>query len=357
MIPVSQPDLSGNEKKYVLEAINSSWISSSGKFVDRFEDEFAKRCNAMACATVCNGTVALHLALEALGIGPGDEVIVPALTFVATANAVTYTGATPVIVDVDPMTWCMHRRRFEEAITKRTRAVIPVHLYGHPADMNSISEIAHEHKLFVVEDAAEAHGALCFGKRVGSLGDLATFSFYGNKILTSGEGGAITIPESSRLRDKIRLLRGQGMDPDRRYYHSVVGYNYRLTNVACAILCAQLERMDTMLKRRAEIAMHYRQELDGLTQLRRDAQWAVTADWTMPIVVTRRRDDVVASLHGRAIDTRPFFVPLHSLPPYADGRRLKVAEDLGSSGLCLPMYPTMTDSEVECVIDGVKRAL
>lgn len=357
MIPVSQPDLSGNEKKYVVEAIESSWISSSGEFVDRFEQDFAQRCDALQCSTVCNGTAALHLALEALGIGPGDEVVVPALTFVATANAVAYTGATPIFVDVDPHHWCMHPSRFEEAITPRTRAVIPVHLYGHPCDMDKIVEIADEHNVFVVEDAAEAHGAKYKGRPVGSLGDLATFSFYGNKILTSGEGGAITVRRSQRLSDKIRLLRGQGMDPKHRYFHSVVGYNYRLTNVACAILCAQIERMDEMLERRAKIAQHYRMRLHGLVEFQNEADWATTSNWTMPIVVPGPRDRLANSIRQQGIDTRPFFVPMNQLPPYTDGRRLECAEALGSSGLCLPLYPTMADSAVDCVIDTLKRWL
>ena len=240
-IPVAAPDLTGNEESYVVEAIRSSWISSTGPFVQRFEKEFAALCGHAPAIGVANGTMALHLALLTLDLRPGDEVLVPSLTYIATANAVRYCGAEPVFVDVDPQTWCIDPKQLEARITRRTEGIIPVHLYGHPADMDAINHVAATHGLWVVEDAAEAHFARYKGRPTGSLARIGVFSFYGNKVLTSGEGGAITLDDPA-LEQRARLLKGQGVDPERRYFFPITGYNYRLTNLACAILCAQLER-------------------------------------------------------------------------------------------------------------------
>jgi perosamine synthetase len=258
---VSAPDLSGREAEYVLDAVRSSWISSTGPYVDRFEREFASIVGTRTTISVANGTVALHLAMLGHAVGPGDEVIVPSLTYIATANAVRYVGAEPVFVDVDPANWCLDPDKIEAAITPRTRGIIAVHLYGHPADMDRINGIAKRKGLWVVEDAAEAHGASYKGRPAGSLSSMATFSFYGNKILTSGEGGAVTLNDEA-LERRVRLLRGQGMDPARRYHFVEIGYNYRLTNVACAILCGQIEHMEQIVLRRREIFATYRAELE-----------------------------------------------------------------------------------------------
>ena len=237
-IPVASADVSGNEEAYASDAIRSSWISSSGKYVTRFEEEFAAACDVEYALSCSNGTVALHLALLALGLRPGDEVIVPSLTYIATANAVRYCGAEPVFVDVDPQTWCLDPEAIESKITSRTRGIIAVHLMGHPADMDAINTHAGVHGLWVVEDCAEAHFAEYKGSPVGSLGSVGTFSFFGNKIFTCGEGGAVTLHDR-QLQKRMSMLRGQGMDPQRRYYFPITGYNFRLTNVACAIaLCA-----------------------------------------------------------------------------------------------------------------------
>ena len=221
-IPVARPDLSGNEEKYVVDAIRTSWISSTGPYIGRFEGEFAALCGTRAAIAVCNGTVALHLALLTLDVRHGDEVIVPSLTYIATANAVRYVGAEPVFVDVDPETWCLQPKQLEDAITPRTKGIIAVHLYGHPADMDAINHIAAVNGLWVVEDAAEAPLATYRGRPTGSLAPLATFSFYGNKILTAGEGGALTLSDPG-LEVRARTLRGQGMDPNRRYSLSCHG--------------------------------------------------------------------------------------------------------------------------------------
>jgi perosamine synthetase len=359
-IPISQPDLSGNEEAYVVDAIRSTWISSSGEFVDRFEIEFAKACESLLAVSVCNGTAALHLVMLALGVGPGDEVIVPHLTYVATANAVRYVGATPVFADVDPETWCIAPEAIERAITSRTKGIIPVHLYGVVADMDAINRLAAIHGLWVVEDAAEAFGASYHGVSVGRLARAGVFSFYGNKILTSGEGGAIAVNDPS-LDIRLRTLRGQGVDPARRYYHPVIGYNFRLTNVACALLCAQLERAPQMLKRRHEIMARYRVELepDGFVA-QRVPEHTTASPWlaTFRAPSSFARQRIFAALEQHGIETRPVFVPLSQLPPYRDGNRSPygASQAISDTGFSLPTYVGLTDEQIEEICDLIVAA-
>lgn len=366
-IPVAAPDLSGNEEKYVVEAIRSSWISSTGPFVQRFEEQFAALCDTRFSIAVANGTLALHLALMSVDLRPGDEVLVPSLTYIATANAVRYCGAEPVFVDVDPQTWCMDPKQMEAAITRRTKGVIPVHLYGHPADMDAINHIAATHGLWVVEDAAEAHAARYKGRAAGGLARIGVFSFYGNKVVTSGEGGAITLNDPA-LERRARLLKGQGVDPDRRYYFPITGYNYRLTNVACALLCAQLERLPAILERRRAIFRRYASALGKVAGigLQPVAAWAETTPWLYCITVEaaqygRTRDELAALLGEHGIETRPFFVPLHRLPPFQEesrrrGETLPVTEHLALAGLNLPTYSQLQDSEIDEIGSLVARA-
>jgi perosamine synthetase len=366
-IPASAPDLTGNEERYVVDAIRSSWISSTGVYVDRFEREFAEACGTRSAISVANGTVALHLALLALGVSPGDEVLVPALTYVATANAVRYVGGEPVFVDVDPTTWCLDPAKLEDAISPRTRGIIAVHLYGHPADMDPINHVAGIHGLWVVEDAAEAHFANYKGRPVGGLADIGTFSFYGNKVITSGEGGAVTVSDP-RLELRARTLRGQGMDPSRRYYFPVTGYNFRLTNVACAILCAQIERRAAIIGRRRDIFARYRLGLEGVPGIgfQPIAEWADPAPWLFCITVDpstygRTRDELVELLDAAGIETRPFFIPLNKLPPFREGairRRdaVPIAEALGDSGLNLPTFGGLTTDSQARVIETVRES-
>jgi perosamine synthetase len=365
-IPVASADLSGNEERYVLDALRSSWISSTGAYVDRFEREFATACGTRAALGVANGTLALHLALMTVDLRPGDEVIVPSLTYVATANAVRYCGAEPVFVDVDPATWCLDPAKVEAAITRRTKGIIPVHLYGHPADMVPINRLAATHGLWVVEDAAEAHLARYHGTLVGGLARVGVFSFYGNKVLTSGEGGAITLNDAA-LEHRARLLRGQGVDPERRYFFPIVGYNYRLTNLACALLCAQLERAPAILEARRAIFARYRAELDGIQGIgfQPVAPWAVATPWLYCITVDERaygrsRDALQTGLAERGIDTRPFFIPVHSLPPYrneSSARRevLPVTDQLGATGLNLPTFNTLGVAEVDRIASAIRE--
>lgn len=364
LIPVSRPDLSGAETAFVLDAIQSSWISSTGPYVDKFESMFAGLCDAQSAIAVCNGTVALHLALLTLDVRPGDEVIVPSLTYIATANAVRYVGAEPVFVDVDPKTWCLDPQKIESAITRRTKGIIPVHLYGHPADMDAINHIAGVHGLWVIEDAAEAPLATYKGRSTGSLARLATFSFYGNKIFTSGEGGALTVNDPN-LELRARTLRGQGVDPHRRYFFPVTGYNFRLTNVACAFLVAQLERREELLARRQRIFELYRDGLEGVDGLgfQPIASWATISPWLFCLTVAdetgTERDALMNYLANEQIETRPFFIPLHSLPPFreeAQARRttLPITEALSRRGLNLPTFPGLTDEDVARVIRMVR---
>jgi perosamine synthetase len=364
-IPVARPDLSGNEEAYVVDAVRSSWISSTGPYIDRFEQEFADACGTRTAVAVCNGTVALHLALLALDVRPGDEVLVPSLTYIATANAVRYVGAEPVFVDVDPDTWCLDPTLLEASITARTRGIIPVHLYGHPADMDAINRVAAVHGLWVLEDAAEAHFASYKGRPVGSLSRMSTFSFYGNKIITCGEGGAICLNDP-QLDVRIRTLRAQGRDPRRRYYFPVTGYNFRLTNVASAILCAQLERRSQIQERREQIFERYCELLADIPGigLQPVAEWAQPARWLFCVTVNEReygcaRDELAARLRERGIETRPFFVPLHRLPPFREASRrrqehLPVTDELGACGINLPTYTQMSDEAIRSVCDAVR---
>lgn len=365
-IPVAAPDLSGNEERYVLETIRSSWVSSTGPFIRRFEEEFAALCDTRFAIAVANGTMALHLALMTVDLRPGDEVLVPSLTYIATANAVRYCGAEPVFIDVDPQTWCMDPAKMEAAVTRRTKGVIPVHLYGHPADMDAINHIAATHGLWVVEDAAEAHAARYKGRVAGGLARIGVFSFYGNKVVTSGEGGAITLNDVA-LERRARLLKGQGVDPERRYFFPITGYNYRMTNLACALLCAQLERLQPILERRRAIFRRYRELLAGIAGIGMQpvAPWAETTPWLFCITVDskaygRTRDELMALLMQQEIETRPFFMPLHRLPPFKEeslrrAEHLPVTDQLGATGINLPTFSLMTDAQIEQVAAAIRR--
>ena len=364
-IPVAAPMLVGNEREYVLDCIDSGWVSSAGKYLDMFEAKFAEFCGVRHAVACCNGTAAVHLALLAHGVGPGDEVIVPTLTFVATANAVTYCGARPVFVDSEPETWNIDPARVEEKITPRTRGIVAVHLYGHPADMDALRDLASRHGLFLVEDAAEAHGALYKGRRVGSVGDIAAFSFYGNKIISTGEGGMVTTDDDA-LAARVRLLRGQGMDPGRRYWFPVVGYNYRMMNLAAALGLAQLERIECHMGRRLVIADRYKERLGGVGDLtwQREQPWAGHAHWMFTAVLgdgeAAERDEVMARLEARGVETRPVFYPVHLLPPYRDGARgadCPVAERIASRGLSLPTWAGLAGEDVDYVVECLVESL
>jgi perosamine synthetase len=354
-IPVSAPSLLGNEKRYVGECLETTWISSIGRFIDEFERGFAAYCGASYAVSCCNGTVALHLALLGLGVGPGDEVLVPSLTYVASANAVRYCGAEPVFVDSDRRTWNLDPVDLHRKITPSTRAVMAVHLYGRPAPMCEILEIARERGLAVVEDAAEAIGASYGGAAVGTLADVAAFSFFGNKVITCGEGGMVLTADATLAR-RIRQLKGQGQDFDRRYWFPIVGYNYRMTNIQAALGLAQLERIEEYLAARDEIDAWYRQDLAGHPDVQlaaRDPD-ARSVCWLFSVVLPRHsraaRDEVMVRLRRAGVDSRPFFYPCHILPPYL-GRPADCqnAEWLSARGLSLPTWVGMTRQQVRRV--------
>jgi perosamine synthetase len=364
-LAVAQPAFLGNEKTFVKECMDTAWISSAGKYLGLFESRFADFCGVKHAIACCNGTVALHLALLALDVQAGDEVIVPTLTFVATPNAVTYCGARPVFVDSEPYSWNIDPRQIEKAITTRTKGIIAVHLYGHPADMSALQDIAARHELFLLEDAAQAHGARCGDATVGSIGDAAAFSFYANKIITTGEGGMV-VTNSVEIADRTRLLRGQGMDPNRRYWHPIVGYNYRMTNLAAAIGLAQTERAEELIALRAEIGAVYRERLQGLPGL--EWQEPVTdsrpVDWMFSITMDRNywpeRDIVIQWFSQDGIETRPVFYPAHTMPPYRpenDGKEFPVADHISSTGISLPTWVGMTKEQADHVCDLLQSYL
>lgn len=364
MIPVSQPTIGDDEVRLVTDAVASGWVSSLGVYLEQFEQRFAEFCGVKHCVSLANGTVAIHLALKVLGIGEGDEVIIPDLTFVATANAVVTAGATPVIVDVRASDWNIDPEAVQRAITPRTKAIIPVHLYGHPAEMDDLRRIADAHGLAILEDAAEAHGAVYKGRRVGGLGTCGTFSFYGNKIITTGEGGALTT-DSLEIAERARYLRDHGMSKDRKYWHTEVGYNYRMTNLQAALGVAQLARIDDFIAERDRILAGYRRHLTGRgVTLNPCMPGTRPVNWITCVLLDgvdrAGRDAVLARLKELGVDSRPFFYPMSALPMYKSARSFPVSADLSARGLNLPTYPALTDADVERVsqalLDATSRA-
>ena len=361
-IPISSVTIGEKEKEYVMDCLETTWISSVGKYIDRFEQAFAAVAGTRHAIACSNGTTALHLALLGMGLKPGDEVLVPTLTFIACANSVVYCGATPVLVDVDPEIWTIDPSKLEELVTPRTRGIIAVHLRGHPADMDAIQTVAKRHNLFVVEDAAQAHGAQYCGRPVGSIGNVATFSFFGNKIITTGEGGMVTTNDD-RAADLMRLLRNQGMTKERRYWHPVVGYNYRITNIQAAIGLAQVERLPDLLARHRQVAAWYREELAGLPGLK----WQQPRDWASPVwwqfvvvmeeAFARNRDAVLARLQAAGVDARRLYHPSHQMPPYEAshrGRKFPVADHHAARGICLPTWAGLQHDDVRYVCEQLR---
>ena len=363
MIPVTDLSFEGNELAYVTDCIKTGWVSSLGKYVREFEERFGGYCGAKFGIATSNGTTALHLALAVLGIGPGDEVLVPTLTFVATANAVVYTGAKPVFVDSEPRTWNLDAARIEEKITERSKAIIPVHVYGHPADMDPILEIARRHHLYVIEDAAEAHGALYKGRRVGSLGDMSCFSFYGNKIITTGEGGMV-LTDNAEWAERARRLRDHGMSKEKRYWHPEIGFNYRLTNLQAALGVAQLERIDGIIaakRRNAALYNDLLRDVPGVS-LPPEAAWAQSVYWMYSILVEdqygRSRDELMKELKASEIDSRPIFYPIHTMPPYlpgSQGQEFPIAVELSRKGLNLPSSATLTPQQINQICQAIQE--
>lgn len=358
-IPVCRPVLGAREERLVGQAVRSGFVSSRGPFVERFESGFAEYVGRREGIAVSSGTAALHLAFVALGLGPGDEVLVPAFSMIACPNSVRYTGARPVAVDAEPRTWNLDPEALEAARTPRTRAVLVVHTYGHPADLAPITEWARDRKLAVVEDAAEAHGAEYRGRRTGGFGELSCFSFYANKIITTGEGGMV-LTDRPELAERLRRLRDQGFGGPRRFVHDLLGFNYRLTNVQAALGCAQLERIDRFVAARRRNARRYAARLRGVAgiELPPEAGWARSVYWMYSVRVRPDDRDRIArtlrDVHG--IETRPFFYPIHRQPIYEGtvGRGpFPIADALSASGLNLPSSSDLTAAEIRTVSDAL----
>jgi perosamine synthetase len=356
MIPVYRPYLTGMEKDYVTRCLDSSWISSRGEFVGKFEAEFERYTAVRHATTVCNGTVALHLAMRALGLGPRDEVIVPTLTYVASVNAIVHSGATPVFVDSLKDTWQINPADVERKITPQTKAVIAVHLYGAPCDITSLAAICKQHGLFLIEDCAEAFGAYCHDKHVGTFGDIATFSFFGNKTITTGEGGMVAT-NNSELFAKAFHLKTQGVSPTRPFWHDTIGYNYRMTNICAAIGLAQLEHADEILSKKRKLAAWYDNGLADLPLTFHQELTNTRHSWWMYSILTSHSEDrcrLRDRLRLAGIETRPFFYPAHVLPPYASGLDFPAAEWLSERGINLPSYPGLEEKDVQLICATVQ---
>ncbi|MAG50815.1 hypothetical protein CL621_04225 [archaeon] len=361
MIPVCEPTLKGNELKYVSDCIKTGWVSSVGSYVTKFEEEFSKYCGVQNGVSCNGGTAALHLALEALKIKPGSEVIIPNFTMISTAFAVQYAGLKPVVVDANPKTWNIDVSQIEDKITDKTKAIIAVHIYGHPCDMDEINKIAKDHNLFVIEDAAEAHGAEYKGRKTGSLSDLACFSFYGNKIITTGEGGMI-LTNNKEFAERMEYL-GNLTFKKPRYIHDEIGWNYRMPNTNAAIGLAQVERIEELVKGRRDNAKWYNEllkDVDGIT-LPVEQSYVKNVYWMYGIIIEDNfgitRDKVIEKLLELGVQTRPFFWPMHLQPSINTKNKddsFPVSEKLGKQGLYLPSSSHLTKEQVEEIVEKIK---
>ena len=374
-IPVSEPQLGNEELDAVERVVRSGWISSAGKELDAFESQWAAYCNRSHGVAVSNGTTALELAIEALDLESGDEVILPTFTIISCALAVVRAGAVPVLVDADPDTWCMDSAHVASRVTARTRAIMPVHIYGHPCEMDLLLALAEKHGVAIIEDAAEAHGGEYLStrggapswQRCGSFGDASAFSFYANKLITTGEGGMI-VTDDDAFAARVRSQRNLAFQEGRRFHHEKLGHQYRMTNLQAALALPQMHRIDELLARKRWIAARYTEALHDLAvlQLPVERAWARNTYWMYGIVL---RDDapfptaeLMARLADRNIETRPFFLGMHAQPALTDrglftGEQYPVADMLAERGLYLPSGLTLTAAQIERVCDAVKEIL
>jgi len=357
-LPFALPEIGDEEIAEVVDTLKSGWVTTGPK-AKRFEQAFTDYLGDLTLESIAvnSATAGLHLALEALGIGPGDEVIVPTLTYIATANAVSYCGATPVFVDAEPGHWQIDPADVQRKITPHTKAIIAVHLYGHPCAMDELMALCRQHHLFLVEDCAEAIGTQYRNQHVGTFGDIATFSFFGNKTMTTGEGGMV-VTNDRTLFDRARHFKGQGLAAHREYWHDVVGYNYRMTNLCAAIGVAQLERVDAFIERKKRIAALYRAGLRGTpVTMHAESPDAVHSHWMVTVLLEHAedRDPLRAHLAAAGIETRPVFYPIHTMPIYSHRyQRHRVAEDIAWRGINLPSFPSLTDAEVREVCSTLR---
>ena len=367
MIPVNEPLITEREIELVLDCLRSGWISSAGKYLDQFESRWSAYCGMDHGIAVSNGTTALELAVALLDLQAGDEVILPTFTIISCAQAIVRNGGTPVLVDGDPRNWQMDVSRLEEKITPRTRAIMVVHIYGHPVDMDPVLELADRYHLTVVEDAAEAHGAEYKGRKCGGLGDIGVFSFYANKLITTGEGGMV-LTRSAVLAEKARSLRNLCFQKSRRFLHDRLGYNFRMTNMQAALGVAQLERMEEIVDRKRAIAHSYSRRLGELPMLMLPVEepWAKSVYWVYGILLDESSGMNAATLadmlHRRGIETRPFFLGMHEQPVFHRMRlfldeKYPVAERLAEQGLYLPNGTGITDAQIDQVCEALKDCL
>jgi perosamine synthetase len=371
LIPVSEPFIGQSEIDNVLECVQSGWVSSSGSFLQKFEQQWADYCGRQFGIAVCNGTAALQLAVLALDLKPGDEIILPTFTIISCATAIVYSGATPVLVDSDPKTWCMDVNQVRNRITSKTKAILPVHIYGHPVEMDPLFDIAKQNGLAIIEDAAEAHGAEYLSNRTGSrswfrcgsFGEMSCFSFYANKLITTGEGGMI-VTDDAALAEKIRSLSNLCFQPARRFYHEGLGYNYRLTNLQAALGLSQIQRMEEIIQRKRAIAASYTERLKDIAglQLPIEENWARSVYWMYGIVlsdsISMNTAEFADALRKREIETRPFFLGMHEQPVFHrrglfSGEKYPVAERLARRGLYLPTGLGLKEDQIMSVCDAI----
>jgi perosamine synthetase len=367
VIPVNEPLLDGNEKKYLIECIDSAWISSEGPFVKKFEENFSKYLGLKHGIAVCNGTAALEVALASINIKPGDEVIIPTFTIISCALAVIRRGGIPVLVDSDPDTWCMDINQVKDKINSKTKAIMPVHMYGHPVNMNSLIELAEKHGLYITEDAAEVHGAEFRGKKCGSFGNINCFSFYANKIITTGEGGMV-VTNDENLAERARLHRNLCFKSGKRFYHEELGGNYRMTNLQAAVGVAQMERIDKFIEIKRRNGAAYNQLLGDIDWIQKPAEkeWAKNVYWMYGIVIdegTGFNAEVLATrLKEKGIHTRPFFLGMHEQPIFQKMELFKdehypVSERIARQGLYLPSGLTLTKDHIGNVVKALREIL
>jgi perosamine synthetase len=376
VIPVNEPLLGQQETEYVAECVRTGWISSAGRFIEQFEQSWAGYCGRKYGIAVSNGTTALQLAVDALDLKPGDEVILPTFTIISCAAAVVYGGGVPVLVDSEPRTWCMDVRQVEEKITPRTRAIMPVHIYGHPVDMDPLLDLARKHNLAVIEDAAEVHGAQYLAGRsgpsphwvrCGSFGALSCFSFYGNKLITTGEGGMV-LTDDPRLAETVRSLRNLCFQPHRRFYHERLGYNFRLTNIQAALGLGQVERIEAIVARKRWMGQEYTRRLQNVAglQLPVEEPWARNVYWMYGVVLDEKTgldaDRFAQRLRDCGVETRPFFLGMHEQPVFHRralfvNERYPVAQRLARQGLYLPSGVALTETQLQQVCEAVHKVL
>ena len=358
-IPVYEPYFVGHEKKYVNQCLDSNWISSKGEFINKFETKFASYIKVEHATTVSNGTVALHLALMALSVSKGDEVILPTLSYIASANSINYVGAKPIFIDSEKDSWNIDPKKIEASITSKTKAIMAVHLYGAVCNMEELKKICVRNNLYLIEDVAEGFGTKYNNKYAGTFGDVSTFSFYGNKTITTGEGGMV-VSNDKKVIEKVKYLKNQAVSNTKEYWHDDVGYNYRMTNICAAIGLAQLENADLIINKKSQIASWYKQFLkDSNINFQKESTNSVHSFWMVSIIVENKkiRDEIRLKLKNNNIETRPLFPPMHTLPMYLNDNSYQISESLSERGMNLPSYPGLNINQVSRICKIINKTI